>query len=108
MFDNLINKSDKLSNIDASFLVSPVDVYSLTTKTGDLQFGNEATFTCNVRGGRAPYKVEMKVSHSVIYLFTLFGKQALNQAHVNPYGLTVSPEDRCPEKPSLAEEFVFC
>ena len=72
MFVSLISNSDKPSNIDASFLVSPVDVYSLTTKTGDLQFGSEATFTCNVRGGRAPYKVEMKVSQSVIYVFVKY------------------------------------
>ena len=60
----------KLINIQQCFLlfftttpslVSPVDVFSLTTTTGELQFGSEATFTCSVRGGRAPYKVEMKV-----------------------------------------------
>ncbi|XP_063693934.1 hemicentin-2-like [Bolinopsis microptera] len=63
-----VEKADEKSAPVA--IVSPVDVYSLTTTTGELQYGSEATFTCSVRGGRAPYKVEMKFGSTLVYVFS--------------------------------------
>ncbi|KAL5270386.1 hypothetical protein ACHWQZ_G001194 [Mnemiopsis leidyi] len=65
---SVVEKSDKKTASIA--IVAPVDVYSLTTKTGNLQFGSEATFTCNVKGGRAPHKIEMKFGSTIVYVFS--------------------------------------
>ena len=48
-------------------VVQDVDVYALSTESATLSYGDVATFTCKVTGGRAPFKVEMKVQLRSLY-----------------------------------------
>ena len=53
-------------------VIKAVQVESFTTSSNALEFGDMAEFTCKVSGGRAPYKVEMKIKYQkLLFLFHL-------------------------------------